>query len=152
LIRFAHYTGLQLEEVAGLRRDQVLGDALQLTNRKTGMPRIMTLDERAADALAGTIPFVGSPYVFWHRKGERYRNVSSRFRRYVNRSGVCPFRFQDLRHWYAVDHLRRGGPIDRLSQILGHSRVKTTQIYLQYLTPEDGLGDLERELTGQRNG
>ena len=47
------------------------------------------------------------------------------------------FRFHDLRHWYAVDYLRRGGSIYTLQQILGHSSIKTTELYLAYLTPNE---------------
>lgn len=47
------------------------------------------------------------------------------------------FRCYDLRHWYAVDYLRRGGSIYELQQILGHSSIKATEIYLAYLTPSE---------------
>jgi integrase/recombinase XerD len=137
LIRFAQYTGMRLEEVASLRRDQIRGDSVQLVNTKNGRPRAVPLDERAIGTLAGTVSHIATSYVFWHSQGERYRNVSSRFRVFVKRSGVRPFRFHDLRHWYAVDYLRRGGSIYRLSQILGHSSVKVTEIYLRYVTPEE---------------
>ena len=46
------------------------------------------------------------------------------------------FRFHDLRHWYAVDYLRRRGNIYDLQQILGHNSIKTTERYLAYLTAE----------------
>lgn len=137
MIRFAQYTGMRQEEVASLRRKQVRGHAAQLINTKGRLPRAVTLDERALSTLAGTIPFVGSPYVFSHGEGDRYHNVSSRFRVFVKRSSVKPFRFHDLRHWYAVDYLRRGGSIYRLQQILGHKSIKTTEIYLAFLTPEE---------------
>ena len=100
----------------------------------------MPLDERAVGTLAGTLPYLGSPYMFWHDQGQRYRNVSSRFRIFVKRSGVRPFRVHDLRHWYAVDYLRRGGSIYTLSQILGHSSVKVTELYLAFLTPDEQAG------------
>jgi integrase/recombinase XerD len=140
LIRFAQYTGMRQEEVASLRRNQIRGETVQLTTTKSGRPRAVPLDERAIDTLAGTIPFVGSTYVFWHDQGERYRNVASRFRVMIKRSGARPFRFHDLRHWYAVDYLRRGGSIYTLSQILGHSSVKVTEIYLSFLTPDEQAG------------
>jgi site-specific recombinase XerD len=38
--------------------------------------------------------------------------------------------FHDLRHWYAVDYLQRGGSIYTLLQILGPSSIKTTELYL----------------------
>jgi integrase/recombinase XerD len=128
---------MRLEEVASLRRNQIRGDSVQLTTTKSGRARAVPLDERALGTLAGTIPHLATSYVFWHEPGDRYRNVSSRFRLFVKRSGARPFRFHDLRHWYAVDYLRRGGSIYTLSQILGHSSVKVTEIYLRYITPEE---------------
>ena len=139
LIRFAQYTGMRLEEVAGLRRDQIRGDTAQLLYTKSGRPRAVPLDERAICIKTATVPFMNSPYLFWHGGGERYRNVSSRFRVLVKRSGARPFRFHDLRHWFAVDYLRRGGSIYALSQVLGHTSLKTTEIYLDHLTPEEQL-------------
>ena len=137
LIRFAQYTGLRQEEAASLTRNQARGNAIQLTHTKTARPRAVPLDERAVGTLMGTLPYVGSPFVFWHDNGERYKNVSSRFRIFVKRAGVRPFRFHDLRHWYAVDYLRRGGSIYRLQQILGHRSIRTTELYLAYVTPEE---------------
>jgi integrase/recombinase XerD len=45
------------------------------------------------------------------------------------------FRFHDLRHRFAVDYLKnKVGSIHELQQHLGHTSVKTTEIYLDYLT------------------
>jgi len=44
------------------------------------------------------------------------------------------FRFHDLRHWFAVEALRGGMGIYALSKHLGHTSVKTTEIYLSFLT------------------
>ena len=71
MIRVAQYTGMRQEEVASLRRDQIRGNSVQLINTKSGRPRAVPLDEHAAGTLAGTVPFVGSPCVFWHDAGER---------------------------------------------------------------------------------
>lgn len=43
----------------------------------------------------------------------------------------------DLGHLYAVEFLRGGGSIYDLQQILGHASIKTTKIYLDFLTPEE---------------
>jgi integrase len=37
----------------------------------------------------------------------------------------------------AVDYLRDGGSIYDLQQILGHASIKTTEIYLAFLTPAE---------------
>jgi integrase/recombinase XerD len=137
LIRFAQYTGMRQEEVASLRWSQIRGDSVQIIDTKNRKPRAVPLDHHAAGTLTGTPRHISAPYVFWHGAGERYRNVSSRFRLFVKRSGAQPFRFHDLRHLYAVEYLRWGGSIYTLSQILGHSSVKVTEIYLRYVTPEE---------------
>jgi integrase/recombinase XerD len=49
------------------------------------------------------------------------------------------FRFHDLRHLFAVRYLQNGGSIYALQGIMGHTSVKTTEIYLAYLTPDQQL-------------
>jgi integrase/recombinase XerD len=87
---------------------------------------------------------IGKRPAFSHHDGKSYKNVSSRFRVVITRAvawakenGVdfTPFRFHDLRHRHAVDWLKSGRSIYDLQQRLGHSSVKVTEIYLDYLTP-----------------
>ena len=149
LIRFAQYTGMREEECASLERSQVdlRRAAATLTKTKTNRPRSVPLDERALGTFTGTPPRLGCPFIFWHPPGTRYLNVASRFAAVVKRAQAKAraekrplprgFRFHDLRHWYAVDYLRRGGSIYTLQQILGHSSIKTTELYLAYLTPAE---------------
>lgn len=149
MIRFAQYTGMREEECASLERQQIDHPrmAIHLTRTKTNRPRAVPLDERALGALAGTITRLGARYVFWHGPGERYRNVASRFaaitlkvREHALKAGQpapARFRFHDLRHWYAVDYLQRGGSIYTLQQILGHASIRTTELYLAFLTPDE---------------
>ena len=139
LIQFARFTGMRQDECARLERSQIdpRRRAVQLTATKTNRPRSVPLDERALGTIPGT-PHLRCPYVFWHEPGDRYRNVASRFRSIAARAlGARAFRFHDLRHWFAVDYLRRGGGIYRLQRILGHASIKTTELYLDYLTPEE---------------
>jgi integrase/recombinase XerD len=42
-----------------------------------------------------------------------------------------------LRHLHAVEWLRSGRSIYELQHRLGHSSIKTTEMYLKYLTPEE---------------
>lgn len=80
--------------------------------------------------------------LFWHGKGERYANVSSRFALFTNELAVkdpdfVQFRFHDLRHLHAVEWLRSGRSVYTLQHRLGHDSIKTTEVYLKYLTPEE---------------
>jgi integrase len=47
------------------------------------------------------------------------------------------FRFHDLRHLHSVEYLKVGGSLYDLSKRLGHTSVKTTEIYLDFLTGEE---------------
>jgi integrase/recombinase XerD len=48
-----------------------------------------------------------------------------------------PFRFHDLHHKHAVDYLKEGRSIYDLQKRLGHSYIKQTEEYLQFLTGEE---------------
>lgn len=149
LLRFAQHTGMRQEEIASLEWGQFDRGrrAVTLTRTKSGRARVVPLNEEATVALPVALRHVSSPVVFWHGDGERYHNLASQFgavmrraitlARHEKRAPPARFRFHDLRHWYAVDFLRRGGNIYRLSKILGHTSVKTTEIYLDFLPPED---------------
>ena len=90
--------------------------------------------------------FVGKPHLFWHDKGEPYASFAPTFNKLMNRveawaktNGVefRRFRFHHLRHRYAVDWLKSGRDIYSLQGRLGHTSIKTTEMYLEYLTPEE---------------
>lgn len=84
---------------------------------------------------------------------EPFRNVSSNFsgivrdemaaaRALAKKAGhIEPdfrlFRFHDLRHLFAVDWLKAGRSIYDLQHRLNHRSIKTTEIYLEYLTEDE---------------
>ncbi len=143
--------GTRADEAASLKRTDVnwrTGAATLLG--KTGR-RTITLSARGLETLRGVPPHLISPYVFWTPYGERYTRPSQRFTEHrsaaqkrAQRAGkpFKRFRLHDLRHEYAIRFLMAGGPngspgsIYKLQQHLGHSSVKTTEIYLTFLTPE----------------
>ncbi|HVY57716.1 MAG TPA: site-specific integrase [Xanthobacteraceae bacterium] len=78
--------------------------------------------------------------------GQPYRNFSSNFvelldytEAWAHKQGIGwkRFRFHNLRHRHAVDWLKSGRSIYELQHRLGHTSVKTTEIYLDHLTPEE---------------
>lgn len=148
MIRFARATGMRQEEIASLTHRQVdkARGVVTLYATKNGRPRAVPLSAEALAILARRPAYLGSPFVFWHGEGERYANVSSRFAAIVARVAqqvaqkkgeFRRFRFHDLRHLYAVEELHRGRSIYELQGILGHSSIRVTEMYLDYLTPEE---------------
>lgn len=155
MIRFLAETGCRQEEAAGLERGQIdhrRGEVM-LLKTKTSRPRRIRVAPETLKMLGSLPVTLASPYVFWHGAGERYANVASRFRalvRDVERSAqkagteFQPFRCHDLRHRYAIDELRNGRDIYDLSRHLGHSSVKTTEIYLGYVGIESAQKPAQR--------
>jgi integrase/recombinase XerD len=87
-------------------------------------------------------PAVVNAPLFWHGKAERYANVSSRFAHLTAELARAHpafrrFRFHDLRHLHAVEWLRSGRSIYDLQKRLGHASIKTTEVYLAFLTPDE---------------
>lgn len=87
-----------------------------------------------------------SEFIFPRADGKPYRMASSDFthiRRYVraqmSREGqpFVGFRFHDLRHLFAVEALRSGMSIYDLQKHMGHSSIQVTELYLEFLTPEE---------------
>lgn len=144
-IEFARETGMRQDEIFGLTRRQVGAGEITIKGKGRKL-RVIPLTPLAKRILDRQPQFLSSQFVFWHSDGQRWTSPSSRFgdiQRRVSRKAAQEkreyhsFRFHDLRHLYAVEYLRaeRGSLYD-LQKLLGHSSVKTTEIYLEFLTPE----------------
>lgn len=142
-------TGMREEEIAGLEHDRIdrARRVAILEDNKGDRVRQVTLSERALAIIDRKPRFLKSPYVFWRAEGERFQNVAAQFYATVARAArkaaqqdteFKRFRFHDLRHLFAVTFLReRRGTIYDLQQILGHASIKTTEGYLDHLTPDE---------------
>lgn len=145
----ARVTGMREEEIASLRHDQIDRSrmAISLTLTKGRRAREVPITKEALAIIDRQAQFLRSPIVFWRGAGERFKYVGAQFYATVQRvaqkreQAGLPFRrfrFHDLRHLFAVEYLRHGrGSLYELQQILGHSSVKTTEIYLNHLKPEE---------------
>jgi integrase/recombinase XerD len=146
---FSLETGMRQEEVAGLEHDRVDRARMSATleDTKGDAVREVPLTRKALEIIDRQPRFFRSPFVFWHGQGERFTNVDSdwyaktkRVAQKAAREGVDfkRFRFHDLRHLFAVRYLRqRKGSIYDLKETLGHESVKTTERYLDHLTPDE---------------
>lgn len=139
LFRFAAKTGCRQEEAGALERRDVNFARGEIIFRvtKTHAPRVIpmtpSLRRLLARALAGKGP--DEQPVFRSRSGGRLSSLSSRWRNTVDTTpGVQRFRMHDLRHTYAIRWLQAGGSIYTLARRLGHSTVRTTEVYSRWLT------------------
>jgi integrase/recombinase XerD len=155
MVRVAIATGAREDELLKGRREHIDHERRQLTIvGKRNKLRVIELEPYGGYDLLCSLPaYVGKSRLFWHHAGEDYKNFSSEFSgivkraaRFAREAGVefRPFRFHDLRHLHAVQWLKDGRSIYDLQKRLGHTSVKTTEIYCGYLTPEE-----ERRAKGQ---
>jgi integrase/recombinase XerD len=142
-------TGMRQEEIASLEHDRLDRKRLTATleDTKGNVVRVVPLSAYALEIIDRQPRHFREKWVFWRGNGERFANVDSDFYALVRRvarkaaqSGreFKRFRYHDLRHFFAVHYLkeRRGGLYD-LQQVLGHKSVKTTEGYLDHLTPDE---------------
>jgi integrase/recombinase XerD len=145
-IDFARETGMREDEIFGLTWRQVSVGDITIYGKRNRL-RVIPLSCAARNIVDRQPRHISSQFVFWHSSGERWKSPASRFghiRRTVARKaaqrghGFRGFRFHDLRHLYAVEYLKAGrGSLYDLQRLLGHVSVKTTEIYLAFLTPEE---------------
>ncbi len=183
MIEAAWKTGARLDELAKAQRLHLDLDRAQLTViGKRNKLRVLPLTDRGEDfglAVFKRLPVsLECRSLFWHRpqskasrrrktslpaaKAMPYKQASSNFGRIVEKVAIQaqkqdqdfrPFTFHNLRHRFAVDFLKSGRSIYELQQRLGHTSVKTTEIYLAYLTPEEAqIAQFGRTATGSKTG
>lgn len=148
LIRAAWLTGCRQDELvrATWRGYRAGAGTLEIIG-KGSKRRVIELSD-AAQALFSALPrSLASDLIFCRQDGEPFTQAASDFthlRRGVlaqakkDRRAIGRFRFHDLRHLFAVEALRSGAmSIYGLSKHLGHTSVKTTEIYLSFLTASE---------------
>jgi integrase/recombinase XerD len=137
LVIAARLTGARQAELTALKWSQFneAAGTLEILKGKGNRRRVIKLSDAALAHIAGLdrsgdliFPSADGPWV----------SVPPAFAKTVRRAGPrVQFRFHDMRHLYAVESLRSGMSIYRVSQHLGHTSVKTTELYLAHLTPDE---------------
>lgn len=145
-VDFAHLTAGNLGD----------GRLLSYKRRKTGVTIRLELPPVAGE-LAGPLWVEGGKYLFPFLDGERegkeayraYVAALARFNRALRalaRScGVTsPVSSYTIRHTFATTLKERGVPVEVISELLGHTSIRTTQIYLKSFSLER-LAEVNRE-------
>jgi len=122
-VRFAYYTGARSGEIRSISRDNVLEGSL-VVRGKTGR-RYVKLNSQALAILDRQEPL-------WNYSRDF---VSHKFKKEVRRLGIRNARFHDLRRTFGLNLIKQGMSIYKVSKLLGHKSVRTTeQHYAPLLT------------------
>jgi integrase len=124
-VRFAYYTGARSGEIRSISRDCILDDSL-VVRGKSGR-RIVKLNGQAKEIIHGQ-------EVLWNYNKDY---VSHKFKKEIRKLGIKNGRFHDLRRTFGLNLIKQGMSIYKVSKLLGHRSVRTTeQHYAPLLTVE----------------
>ena len=133
-ILLAAYMGLRCQEIAGMRREDILeGEGLlRVTKAKGGKERLLPLHPEVLSALKDLpMPRVG--WIFTRPRGGAYTpaHMSVNFNAFLRRAGVDATAHQ-LRHWFGTNLYAQSHDIRMTQEMLGHANPATTAIYTAF--------------------
>ena len=143
IVKILLETGLRMNELLHLEKKHVdfSSQTILVEMTKTHAHRIVCFrDETEMDLKAWMAIHPHVPHLFYNLKTFQRMTTSSiesmfyRIKkRYHNQDNITPHKW---RHTFATNFLRKGGDLETLRMLLGHSNLKTTQKYL-HLNPQD---------------
>ena len=143
VVVFAVNTGVRIGELVNVEWKDVDFDNREVRIRnkqdfmtKSKKERPLPINDELFDLLVG-MKRRGS-HIFSNARGQRRDSlrVSKHFKKYVRIAALeDKFTFHSLRHTFASHLVQRGVSIYIVSKLLGHSNIKTTEVYA-HLAPE----------------
>ena len=124
-VRFAYYSGARSGEIRRLSRENVFPQHI-VAYGKSGK-RLIKLNDQAKGILDGLDEL-------WNYRKDF---VSHKFKKEARRLGIPDIRFHDLRRTFGYILIKQGMSIYKVSKLLGHASVRTTeQHYAPLLTTD----------------
>jgi integrase len=139
-------SGLRRGELMALKRQDVdfTRGYINVVRSKSGRGRSVPM-HREARAVLSKLAFGLKPEepVFRDRNGRALAFPRKAYEAAVKRAGFKEVCFHTLRHTFATDAISAGVGIFEVSKLLGHSNVKTTQIYAHF-APDHQRSSMDR--------
>lgn len=137
LLSLAYASGLRISEVQKVKVQDIDFETLTLhiKGAKGQKDRITPFSEKLANDLKNIIAGKrGEDVIFSSERGGSLttRTLSAVFQNALKKSGIQkPATFHSLRHSFATHLLENGTDVRYVQELLGHSNIRTTQIYTQ---------------------
>ena len=134
LLMFLALTGLRLGETRHLRLEDVdwSRKVITLRHTKNGKLRRVPVCDKAFVLLTEQRQHLGDEG--WVFPGKGTENPVSEPRRLQKRlceaAGIPPFTIHEMRHTFATKLIESGADIHTIKDLLGHSTIKVTEIYV----------------------
>lgn len=142
MLELLYASGLRVSELLSLRfKDVDLENRLIDVHGKGNKERIVPYSRFAGDYLEKYLcgprkrnKGKDSPYLFLGRDGKPLSRIAffKAVRKYASKAGIeKPVSPHSLRHSFATHLLERGADLRTVQELLGHSKITTTQIYTE---------------------
>jgi site-specific recombinase XerD len=136
IIKIIYGTGLRVSEVVSLRKEDINFEENLIKVRlgKGKKDRFVKLPESIKLELKAICDLTNSKYLFWSQRGGRLttKTIQSILKNSSKKAGIKKRVYPHLlRHSFATHLLEQGTDLRVIQKLLGHSSIKTTQIYTQ---------------------
>ena len=119
---FACFTGLRISDVLNLKEDNFIGDFIAFKSEKTGKFQKVKLNETAKKFVTEGVIFKGKYTVEHINRELKFIAKVTKINKHLT--------FHVSRHSFATNYLIKGGRVENLQKILGHSNIRETMIYV----------------------
>lgn len=142
MISLGYACGLRVSEVVNLRVADLDIDELvvHIKGAKGKKDRMSVLSEKLQNDLRNIIAGKkANDFIFASNRGGKLTTTSLQkmFRKSLERAKINkPATFHSLRHSFATHLLENGTDVRYVQELLGHSNIRTTQIYTQVTNPK----------------
>lgn len=144
ILLFMGNTGLRREEFRNLKWSDIDSQLRFIrVSGKGRKQRIVPLNETCREILKKYPHLSTNEYLQISRRYPGGEGSSWLCRRLSKHLGIPQFGVHAIRHYFATEMIKRGVNIYKLSKILGHNSVVTTQNIYVHLLPFDLLGETD---------
>ncbi len=124
---FSCYTGLRISDIKSLKWEHIKGNMIVKTMQKTKNAIYLPLSEQAKRYLPAKV----DEYVFHLNAASPSKTIQD----WADRAGVKKkVTFHVARHTFATLAISQGVDVYTVSELLGHTDIKTTQIYAKIVS------------------
>ncbi len=136
IIKLLYGTGLRVNEIVSLKKEEVNFEELLIHIKlaKGKKDRLVKMPESILGELKSFIDMEGGEYLFESNMGGKLTTATIRaiLKNAARKAGIKKRVYPHLlRHSFATHLLEQGTDLRVIQKLLGHSDIKTTQIYTQ---------------------
>lgn len=126
---FSCMTGMRISDVQNLQRKEVLEEFISFVNTKTGIDQSLILNDTAKKIIAI------EPLLFIKKFADQH--INDELKKIARSIGITKkITFHVARHTFATTFLRKGGKVEKLQKLLGHTSISQTMIYSSIVQSE----------------